>query len=114
MKSLAIWTFVSLRSWLVYSILDRCVAGLGTLASDCTEAVSRLTCTVETVSGGSLKDAFSLMQAVEAAALSNTESAASPPGRAEHRRATECRDRGRGRPPSPIFGTGTACCQQWW
>ena len=58
-------------------------------------------------------DAFILMQAVEAAALSNTESAASATGRAHDWRATAFTDRGRGRPPSPIFSTGMACHQRW-
>ena len=52
------WTFVSLRSWLAYSILKRCVAGLGALASDCTEAVLGLTCVIEAVFGRQYKGRF--------------------------------------------------------
>ena len=59
-------------------------------------------------------DALTFLQAVEAATLTDTESAASVTGHAEHRRATAFTDRGRRRPPSPIFNTGTACCQQRW
>ena len=57
-------------------------------------------------------DAFPLVQAVEAAALTGKESAASATGRAQDWRAGGFKDRGCGEPPSQIFSTDTACCQQ--
>ena len=47
---LGIWSIASLRSWLIYSNLERVRGGLGALTFDGTEeASSRLTCMTETV-----------------------------------------------------------------
>ena len=53
-----LWAFASLRSWLACSILNRCVAGLGTLASDCTEAFLGLACRIEIVLARQYKRRF--------------------------------------------------------
>ena len=58
-------------------------------------------------------DAFIVMQVVEAVALTDKESAAPATGRAEYCRSSAFNDRGRGRSPSALFSTSTACCQQW-
>ena len=58
-------------------------------------------------------NAFIVMQVVEAVALTDKESAAPATGRAECWRATAFMDRGRGKPPSAMFSSGTACCQLW-
>ena len=51
MKAFKILSNVGCRAWVTCSFLERCVARLGTLASDCTAAVLGLTCMIETVLG---------------------------------------------------------------
>ena len=58
-------------------------------------------------------DALMVMQAVAAATLTDTESAASTTRRARDWRAGGFKGPERGEPPSPIFSTRMACCQQW-